>query len=119
MKFRQIGLGVENLDDAIAAYNVILQSEPIAVFNPPGFAFYNMDGVRLLLEVGAPRSLVYIETADIDAEVERLRAAGFEITTEPHIVFPDDGGIFDTPGNEMLAFFADGQGNNIGLMARQ
>ena len=119
MKFRQIGLGVDNLDQAIAAYEQILQIPPIAVFNPPGFAFFNMDGVRLMLEIGAPRSLIYIEVADIHAEVERLTKLGFKIETEPHVVFPDDDGLFDRPGNEMLAFFEDGQGNNIGLMARE
>ena len=119
MKFRQVGLGVDNLDQAVAAYEKILQTPPMAVFNPPGFAFFNLDGVRLMLEVGAPRSLVYLEVANIHEEVERLSSLGFKIHTQPHVVFPDDGGLFDKPGNEMLAFFEDGLGNNIGLMARE
>jgi len=119
MKFRQIAIGIKNLDEAVAAYTQILESEPIAAFDPPGFAFFNLDGVRLMLDVNAPASLLYIEVADIEAAVERLRGLGFEITTEPHVVFPDDGGLFDAPGDEMLAFFADGQGNNVGLMSRR
>lgn len=119
MKFRQIALGVNDLDAATAAWTLILESEPVAVFNPPGFAFFNLDGVRLLLQTDAPRSLVYLEVSDIDEAVARLTGLGFEVTTAPHVVFPDDGGLFDAPGDEMLAFIADGQGNEIGLMSRR
>ena len=76
MKFRQIAIGVSDLDGAVAAWTQILEGEPVAVFNPPGFAFFNLDGVRLLLQQ-------------------------------------------DAPGDEMLAFIADGQGNEIGLMSRR
>jgi len=119
MKFRQIALGVNDLDAATAAWTLILESEPVAVFNPPGFAFFNLDGVRLLLQTDAPRSLVYLEVSDIDEAVARLTGLGFEVTNAPHVVFPDDGGLFDAPGDEMLAFIADGQGNEIGLMSRR
>jgi len=119
MKFRQIALGVNDLATAVESYKLILETEPTAVFDPPGFAFFNLDGIRLLLEVDAPRALIYLAVADIDAAIARLRGHGFEVATEPHVVFPDDGGIFDAPGDEMLAFIADGQGNNIGLMSRR
>ena len=119
MKFRQVAQRIENLDRAVAFYNRILGFEPIAVFNPPGFAFYDMDGVRLFLDVNAPAALIYLEVEDVTAKVEELRADGIMVLNEPHVVFPDDGGIFDVPGDEWLAFVEDSEGNQLGLMSRK
>jgi len=119
MKFRQVAQRIENLDRAVAFYNRILGFEPIAVFNPPGFAFYDMDGVRLFLDVNAPAALIYLEVEDVTAKVEELRADGIKVLNEPHVVFPDDGGIFDVPGDEWLAFVEDSEGNQLGLMSRK
>lgn len=119
MKFRQVGLKATDIDRAAAFYTEILGAEPTAVFNPPGFAFFNLEGVRLFLDVNAPAGLVYLEVADVRTKVEELRAKGIEITSEPHVVFPDPTGVFDTPGNEWLAFFTDSEGNNVGLMSRE
>ena len=119
MKFRQVAQRIENLDRAVAFYNRILGFEPIAVFNPPGFAFYDMGGVRLFLDVNAPAALIYLEVEDVTAKVEELRADGIMVLNEPHVVFPDDGGIFDVPGDEWLAFVEDSEGNQLGLMSRK
>lgn len=61
MKFRQIGLHVSNLDRAIDFYKKVLQKEPIAKFDPLGFAFFDLSGVRLFLDVNAPKSAVYLK----------------------------------------------------------
>lgn len=119
MKFRQVGLRAVDIDRAAAFYTNLLGFEPTAVFNPPGFAFFNLEGVRLFLDVNAPQSLVYLEVPDVRTFVEDLRAKGITITSEPHVVFPDEGGVFDAPGNEWLAFFEDSEGNNVGLMSRE
>ena len=119
MKFRQVAQRIENLDRAVVFYNRILGSEPIAVFNPPGFAFYNLDGVRLFLDVNAPAALIYLEVEDVTTKIEELRADGIKVLNEPHVVFPDDGGIFDVPGDEWLAFVEDSEGNQLGLMSRK
>jgi methylmalonyl-CoA/ethylmalonyl-CoA epimerase len=119
MKFRQVAQRIENLDRAVAFYNRILGFEPMAVFNPPGFAFYDMDGVRLFLDVNAPAALIYLEVEDVTATIEELRADGIKVLNEPHVVFPDDGGIFDVPGDEWLAFVEDSEGNQLGLMSRK
>jgi methylmalonyl-CoA/ethylmalonyl-CoA epimerase len=119
MKFRQVAQRIENLDRAVAFYNRVLGFEPMAVFNPPGFAFYNMDGVRLFLDINAPAALIYLEVEDVSAKVEELRADGIKVLNEPHVVFPDDGGIFDVPGDEWLAFVEDSEGNQLGLMSRK
>lgn len=119
MKFRQIGLHVTNLKRAVDFYSRILQLEPIAVFESPGFAFFDLDGVRLFLDVNAPKSAVYLEVADVREEIERLRKLSIKIVNEPHVVFPDPDGIFDRAGNEWLAFIEDSEGNLVGLMSRE
>ena len=119
MKFRQIGLHVSNLDRAVDFYKKVLQKEPMAIFDPPGFALFEMDGVRLFLDVNAPKGAVYLEVPEVTSEVSRLRTLNIKIVEEPHIVFPDPQGIFDKPGNEWLAFFEDSEGNIIGLMSRE
>jgi methylmalonyl-CoA/ethylmalonyl-CoA epimerase len=118
MKFRQIAVPAKDIERATSFYREFLGAEPLAVFNPPGFAFFDMDGVRLFLDVNALPGYVYIEVASVRDKVEELRAKGIAITTEPHVVFPDPAGIFDEPGDEWLAFFEDSEGNQIGLMSR-
>lgn len=118
MKIRQIGQRITDLDRAIAFYNLVLEKEPIAVFNPPGFAFYDLAGVRLFLDVNAPSAAVYLEVDDVRAKLEELRQKGLKIHTEAHVVFPDPDGIFDEPGDEWLGFIEDSEGNLLGFMSR-
>ena len=118
MKFRQIAVPAKDIQRATAFYKAFLNSEPLAVFDPPGFAFFDMDGVRLFLDVNALPGYIYIEVESVREKVEELKAQGIKITTEPHVVFPDPAGIFDEPGDEWLAFFEDSEGNQIGLMSR-
>lgn len=119
MKIRQIALGCKDLKRAQDFYTRLLGVEPIAVFDPPGFCFFNLEGTRLLLEVGSITSMFYLQVDDVRSKVEALRADGFKITSEPHVVFPDSTGVFDTPGNEWLAFIEDSEGNSVGLMSRE
>jgi len=119
MKIRQVALGCKELTRAQDFYTRLLGVEPTAVFNPPGFCFFDLEGTRLLIEVGGPASLIYIEVPDVKAAVSDLRGRGFKITNEPHIVFPDPNGVFDHPGNEWLAFIEDSEGNPVGLMSRE
>jgi len=119
MKIRQIALGCKDLTRAQEFYEQLLGCKPLAVFNPPGFAFFDIGGTRLLLEVGGASSLIYLAVGDVRTETERLRAAAINIHTEPHIVFPDPKGVFDKPGNEWLAFIEDSEGNLVGLMSRE
>ena len=119
MNLRQVGIRVIDLDRAVDFYRRLLDREPLAVFNPPGFAFFDLDGVRLFLDVNPPDSAVYLGVDDVRTAVEKLRDAGVRIVNEPHIVFPDPTGVFDTPGNEWLAFIEDSESNLVGLMSRE
>ena len=119
MKIRQIAIGCMDIERATDFYSKLLGLEPVAVFNPPGFSFFDLAGTRLLIEVGGPKSLIYLEVPDVRESVRALRARGFTIASEPHIVFPDPTGVFDRPGNEWLAFIEDSEGNPVGLMSRE
>jgi methylmalonyl-CoA/ethylmalonyl-CoA epimerase len=119
MNLRQIALGCEDLTRAQDFYTRLLGKEPIAVFEHPGFCFFDLDGTRLLIEIGGPKSLIYIGVDDVRESIESLRARGFTIKDEPHVVFPDPDGVFDHPGNEWLAFIEDSEGNMVGLMSRE
>ncbi|MBU3693156.1 MAG: methylmalonyl-CoA epimerase [Candidatus Nanopelagicaceae bacterium] len=119
MKFRQIGLYVSNLDRAVDFYSNLLKTDTTARFDSQGFAFFDLDGVRLFLDVNAPKSAIYLEFPDLQSKVEELRLEGIKIISEAHVVFPDPDGIFDLPGNEWLAFIEDSEGNLVGLMSRE
>lgn len=118
MKFRQVALPIKDVARAAAFYTELLDKQPLAVFDPPGFAFFDLDGVRLFLDVNALPGLIYLQVDSVRDKVEELRAKGIKIIDEPHVVFPDPAGVFDTPGDEWLAFFEDSEGNQVGLMSR-
>ena len=119
MILRQVGQRVVDLDRAIEFYNMVLGYEPMAVFSPPGFAFYKLGQTRLFLDINAPSALIYLQVPDVRISIDELRAKGVKVLDEPHIIFPDGDGVFDTPGNEWLAFVEDSEGNRLGLMSRE
>lgn len=116
---RQVAQRIENLERAVAFYNRLLGAEPVAVFDPPGFAFYGLGDTRLLLEPFAPSAMIYLHVPNVRERIEELRAEGVEVVSEPHIVFPDPTGVFDVPGDEWLAIIRDSEGNSVGLMSRE
>jgi methylmalonyl-CoA/ethylmalonyl-CoA epimerase len=116
---RQVAQHAENLDRAMEFYTMLLGQEPVAIFNPPGFAFYSLGQTRLLLAHSAPSAMIYLDVDNVQARAEVLRDAGVEIISEPHIVFPDPTGLFDAPGDEWLAVIRDSEGNSVGLMSRE
>ena len=117
---RQVAQRAEDLDRAVHFYQETVGLRLIASFDPPGLAFFDLDGVRLLVERGAPSALLYLETEDIDARVESLRGAGVTIESEPHMIFRDDDGTFGDPGvEEWMVFFRDSEDNLVGLVERR
>ena len=117
---RQVALHVEDMDRAVAFYRDIVGLELIARFEPPGLAFFDIAGTRLLLEAGAPSSLLYLGVDDVEASTDRLRAAGVIIESEPHVIHIDDDGQFGRPGEaEEMAFIRDSEGNLVGLAGRR
>ncbi len=119
MRLRQVAQRVENLGRAVEWYQSVLGVAPTAVFDQPGLAFFDLDGVRLLLDINAPTALIYLDVDDVEATFDDLLKRGYVGHTEPHVVFSDDQGTFDRPGEEWLAFVWDPEGNAVGLMGRR
>jgi methylmalonyl-CoA/ethylmalonyl-CoA epimerase len=117
---RQVALHVEDMDRAVAFYRDVIGLPLLARFDPPGLAFFDLGGTRLLLEVAAPTALLYLGTEDVRITTEELKAAGVAFETEPHVIFVDEAGQFGPAGeSEEMAFFRDSEGNLIALSGRR
>jgi methylmalonyl-CoA/ethylmalonyl-CoA epimerase len=113
----QIAQHADDLERATAFYTLLLGAEPTATYDPPGLVFFDLDGVRLMLERGAPSAMHYLRVDDVDATVTRLREAGAHVEAEPHVIFShqdDTLGPADT--DEWQAFVRDSEGNLLGLV---
>jgi len=115
-RIAQVAQRAEDLDRAVAFYERILGQRVAARFDPPGLAFFVLGSTRLLLDASAPSALVYVGVEDVEASVERLRAEGAVVETEPHVIFRHDDDTLGPAGaDEMMAFIRDSEGNLIGL----
>jgi catechol 2,3-dioxygenase-like lactoylglutathione lyase family enzyme len=111
----QIAVPVRDLDRAVAFYRDTLGIE--FLFQVPGLAFFNCQGVRLMLSVpetpefDRPGSVIYYTVADIGAAFHTLKDRGVEFIDEPHrIAEMDDYDLW-------MVFFRDPAGNLLGLMS--
>ena len=117
MRLLQVAQRAEDLERATAFYTDLLGAEPVASFDPPGLVFFDLVGVRLLLDVGAPSALIYLTVNDIDATVERLRKAGVPVEGEPHVILSHSDDTLGPAGtDEWMAFVRDSEGNLVGLV---
>lgn len=116
----QVAQHADDLDRAVAFYRDVVGLRHIATFDPPGLAFLDLGGSRLLLERGARPGMLYLRVADVEAACARLRERGITIEHQPHVIHQDTDGVFGTPGEEEVqAFFRDSEGNLVGLAARR
>ena len=117
MRLVQVAQRAEDLDRAAAFYSDLLGTGPTGRFDPPGLLFFDLDGVRLLLERGAESATLYLAVDDIDAIVARLRARGVSIENEPHVIFRHEDATLGPAGtDEWHAFVRDTEGNLVGLV---
>jgi catechol 2,3-dioxygenase-like lactoylglutathione lyase family enzyme len=114
---QQVAQPVADIDRAEAFYRDVLQLAPIARF--PHLSFFDLDGVRLLLEAGDPDtngSVLYLRVQDIQAAREELGARGVAFEHEPHVIHVDTDGTFGPVGHESwMAFFRDSEGNMLAI----
>ena len=116
----QVALHAEDLERATAFYRDVVGLRLVDSFDPPGLAFFELGTVRLLLEHGAPASLLYLLVDDIDAEQARLAAAGVTFASSPHLVHHDADGTFGAAGvGEWMTFFHDSEANLVALVERR
>ncbi|GAT73548.1 VOC family protein [Microbacterium hydrocarbonoxydans] len=117
MRLIQIAQRAVDLERATAFYTGLLGTAPTAAFDPPGLVFFDLDGVRLLLEKGAPSAVLYLAVEDIHAVIDGQRSAGTTILGEPHVIFTHrDDALGPAGTEEWQAFLTDSEGNTVGLV---
>ncbi len=118
MALVQVAQRAVDLTRAAGFYAAVLGSPPLAVYDPPGLVFFDVGGgTRLLLDRATPSELIYLGVDDLDGALDRVRAAGGSVTTEPHVIFSHTDDVLGPAGHdEWHAFVEDTEGNTLGLV---
>ncbi|HLA77918.1 MAG TPA: VOC family protein [Vicinamibacteria bacterium] len=112
----QVAVRVHDLDRAIAFYRDTLGLR-FLFRAPPALAFFDCDGVRLLIEVPQdpafdhPASVIYYSVPDIRAAHQALLARGVRFLRDPHLI-ANLGSV-----EVWMAFFRDPDENVLALMS--
>jgi methylmalonyl-CoA/ethylmalonyl-CoA epimerase len=119
MRLVQVAINAQDLDRASDFYTVLLQSAPTARFDEAGLLFFDLDGVRLLLDRNAPASLVYLHVENVHDALDRLDGL-VDVVSHPHVIFTHHDDTLGPAGyDEWQAFIKDSEGNTVGLVAFQ
>jgi len=113
----QIALQADDLERAVAFYRDSLGMRFLFQV-PPGLAFFDCGGIRLMIDGIKERetperfnSVIYYKVADIQAAYGELNSHGVVFDSKPHL-------IAKMPDHELwMAFLRDTEGNLIGLMS--
>ena len=114
-RIHQISIRTQDTGRAVAFYRDALGLK-LLFQAPPRLAFFDCDGVRLMLSPAEPEfdhqgSVIYFAVDDIKATHAALSAAGVKFRGEPHM-------IAKLPDREVwLADFLDSEGNVLALMS--
>ena len=114
-RIHQISMRVHDVDRAVRFYRDTL-GLPFLFAAPPRLAFFDCNGVRLMLSTPEPGfdhpgSVLYFAADDIGQMHETLRSRGVAFRTEPHrIATLADREVW-------LADFEDTEGNTLALMS--
>jgi methylmalonyl-CoA/ethylmalonyl-CoA epimerase len=110
----QIAIVVKNVERATTFYRDALGMR--FLFAYPGLAFFDCDGVRLMLsraekpEFDHPSSIIYFRVDDIQQAYATLRERKVEFEDEPHL-------IARLPDHDLwMTFFRDLDENVLALM---
>ena len=112
---RQIAWTVRDVPAAVRFWRDQLGAR--LLFEPPGMAFFDLDGVRLMVgraekpEFDHPNSILYLGVDDIRAAHATLVARGVAFEDQPHLVARIPG----TNVELWMCFFRDGQGSLLAL----
>ena len=110
----------DDLDAAIAFYRDVLQFPILGRFDPPGIAFVDANGVRLLLSADAPPGRLYFKVEDLAEAGDALEGRGIVFKNDPVMVHRDDAGQFGDAGTEeWMRFFDDPAGNLVAIVERR
>lgn len=111
----QIAVPVTDIKRAIAFYRDTLGMR-FLFQAPPDLAFFDLSGVRLLLDGPAKAqagnsSVIYYKVSDLQAAFATLSERGVQFEAEPHM-------IAKVPDHELwMAFFRDPDKNLVALMS--
>jgi methylmalonyl-CoA/ethylmalonyl-CoA epimerase len=114
-RIHQISMRAHDIDRAVRYYRDVL-GVPFLFAAPPGLAFFDCSGVRLMLSrpepaFDHPGSILYFAVDDIHQMRERLASRGVTFRNEPHkIATLKDREVW-------LADFEDSEGNVVALMS--
>jgi len=115
-RIRQIAITVQDVERAVRFYRDTL-GMTFLFQAPPGLAFFDCDGVRLMLsrpegiDTGSRASVLYYLVDDIQQARATLIARGAQFVDTPHVVarMPDH--------DLWIAIGLDSEGNHFGLMS--
>src|SRR5216684_456141 len=112
----QIAINAKDVDRAAAFYEEKLGLK-LLFKAPPGLAFFDCGGVRLMLdraekpEFDHPSSVLYFAVPDIQAAHGKLKDSGVRFEDEPHL-------IARMPAYDLwMTHFRDSEGNLLALMS--
>jgi predicted enzyme related to lactoylglutathione lyase len=119
MRLIQVALHVDDLARAADFYTVLLESTPVARYEDAGLVFFDLDGVRLLLDREAPASLLYLHVDNVHDALDRIDGLA-DVVSRPHVIFTHHEDTLGPAGyEEWQAFITDSEGNTVGLVAFQ
>jgi methylmalonyl-CoA/ethylmalonyl-CoA epimerase len=117
VKIAQVAQHAGDLDRAQTFYTELLGTQPVGRVDPAGLLFYAVGDTRLMLDLAAPSSVLYLEVTDLPGRVEQLRAHGVVVENEPHVIFEHQDDSLGPAGSaEWQAFVRDSEGNLVGLV---
>jgi methylmalonyl-CoA/ethylmalonyl-CoA epimerase len=112
----QIAVNTKDVERAAAFYQDVLGLK-LLFKAPPGLAFFDCGGVRLMLErpekpeFDHPSSILYFVVPDIQAAYGKLKTSGVHFEDEPHL-------IARMPAHDLwMTFFRDSENNVMALMS--
>ena len=112
----QIAINTKDVDRAASFYQDVLGLK-LLFKAPPGLAFFDCGGVRLMLgraekpEFDHPSSILYFAVPDIQAAYATMKTKGVHFEDEPHL-------IARMPAHDLwMTFFRDSEGNLLALMS--
>jgi len=112
----QVQVRAHDVERAAAFYQNVLGLK-LLFKAPPGLAFFDCGGVRLLIEL-PPKpefdhdsSVLYFAVPDIQSAHAKMKAEGVKFEDEPHL-------IAKMPDHDLwMTFFRDSEGNLLALMS--
>ena len=112
----QVQIATKDVERAADFYENVLGLK-LLFKAPPGLAFFDCGGVRLMLdrpekpEFDHPSSILYFAVPDIHAAYSSMKEKGVHFEDEPHL-------LAKMPDHDLcMTFFRDSEGNIMGLMS--